>query len=442
MIRLPFTPTLLAVALLSSASAMAGYSFESGGLEGEVSLTASAAALFSRNSNFGAGRLDTRTGEIGAKHADWQELAVKPALTLQYHLGPDFDLLAGGSVVGASTFGDGDAAGFTRSSDGRASVEEAYAGFRAGQWRFTAGRQDYMIGQGFIVMDGNLDMHNDGAYWLGPRTAFRDSAVLGWSGDTLSAQAFTLRSDDHLGDYRMSGLNADYQLGELATLGAMAMKLDSEERSSNLAAPREGMKVYNLRALNVVLPGLSDLTLNGEYAVQRGSGEGTEFDAKAWYLGGEYRFSQLPLQPRLGYRYAYFSGDDDLGDNRQKAWDALSKGYIDWGTWLIGDITGNYLLNNSNQKVHTWSLKSEVAPGVTLGTLYHRFTLDEQNLFGASLSSTRFADEHALFVDWSPSASLSTSLSYNWVKAKSAAKEFFGNDRDFSALQLYVTYRY
>lgn len=442
MIRVPFTPTLLAVALLSSSSAMAGYSFESGDLSGEASLTASAAALFSRNSNFGAGRLDTRTGEIGDKHANWQELSVKPAITLQYHLNPDFELLAGGSVVGASTFGDGDAGGFTRSSDGRLSVEEAYAGFRAGQWRFTAGRQDYMIGQGFIVMDGNLDMHNDGAYWLGPRTAFRDSAVLGWSGDALSAQAFTLRSDDHLGDYRMTGLNADYQLGELATLGAMAMKLDSEERSANLAAPREGMKVYNLRALNVVLPGLSDLTLNGEYAVQRGRGEGTEFDAKAWYLGGEYRFSQLPLQPRLGYRYAYFSGDDDLGDNRQKAWDALSKGYIDWGTWLIGDITGNYLLNNSNQKVHTWSLKSEVAPGVTLGTLYHRFTLDEQNLFGAPLSSTRFADEHALFVDWSPSASLSTSLSYNWVKAKSAAKEFFGNDRDFSALQLYVTYRY
>lgn len=442
MIRLSFTPTLLAVALLSSSSAMAGYSFESGGLEGEVNLTASAAALFSRNSNFGLGRLDTRTGEIGAKHATWQELAVKPALTLQYHLGPDFDLLVGGSVVGASTFGDGDAGGFTRSSDGRVGVEEAYAGFRAGQWRFTAGRQDYMIGQGFIVMDGNLDMHNDGAYWLGPRTAFRDSAVLDWSGEALSAQAFTLRSDDHLGDYRMTGLNADYQLGELATLGAMAMKLDSEERSSNLAAPREGMKVYNLRALNVVLPGLSDLTLNGEYAVQRGSGEGTEFDAKAWYLGGEYRFSQLPLQPRLGYRYAYFSGDNDLGDNRQKSWDALSKGYIDWGTWLIGDITGNYLLNNSNQKVHTWSLKSEVAPGVTLGTLYHRFSLDEQNLFGAPVSSKRFADEHALFVDWSPSANLSTSLSYNWVKAKSAVKEFFGNDRDFSALQLYVTYRY
>ncbi len=441
MMRVPYVPSLLTVAILASPVAMAGYTFEEGNLSGEVNLTAGGASISTRNVNFGAGRVDTRSGENTGQRADWQEVYVKPAVSFNYALNPDFDWLAKGSVVAASTFGDGDAGGFTRSSDGRASVEEAYAGFRAGNWRFTAGRQDYMIGTGFIVMDGNLDFHNDGAFWLGPRTAFRDSAVLGWSGDALAVQAFSLRTDDHLGDYRMNGVNLDYTVPEVATFGAMAMKLDSEERSSNLATPREGMEVYNVRALNAKLPGIADLTLNAEYAVQGGEGSGVEYDATAWYAKAEYAFSDLPLQPVLGYRYAYFSGDENLGDHKREAWDSLSKGFIDWGTWLIGDVVGNYLLNNSNQTVHTWSLKTHLHPTVTVGAMHYQFSLDEKNLFGAPVSDRRFADESVIYLDWTPTPRLYTSFSYNWVQPKAAAKQLLA-DKDFSAVEMYFTYRY
>ncbi len=439
--RVPLVPSLLAAAVLASQPALAGYTFQAGDLSGEVNLTAGGAAISTRNINFGAGRVDTRSGQSTGKHADWQELYVKPAVSFSYALNPDFDLLAKGSVVAASTFGDGDAGGFTRSSDGRVSAEEAYAGFRAGEFRFTAGRQDYMIGSGFIVMDGNLDFHNDGAFWLGPRTAFRDSAVLGWSRDALSVQAFSLRTDDHLGDYRMNGVNLDYVVADVATFGAMVMKLDSEERSSNIATPREGMEVYNIRALNAKIPGVQDLTLNAEYAVQGGKGAGIEYDAEAWYAKAEYAFSDLPLQPVLGYRYAYFSGDENLADNKREAWDSLSKGFVDWGTWIIGDVVGNYLLNNSNQTVHTWSLKTQVHPTVTIGAMHYQFSLDEKNLFGAPVSDRRFADESVIYLDWTPTPQLYTSLSYNWVQPKAAAKQLLA-DKDFSAVEMYFTYRY
>ena len=439
--RVPLVPSLLAAAVLASQPAMAGYTFQEGDLSGEVNLTAGGAAIFTHNVNFGAGRIDTRNGEATGNNADWQELYVKPAVSFSYALNPDFDLLAKGSIVAASTFGDGDAGGFTRGTDNRVSAEEAYVGFRAGEWRFTAGRQDYMIGSGFIVMDGNLDFHDDAAFWLAPRTAFRDSAVLGWSRDALSVQAFSLRTDDHLGDYRMNGVNLDYALEGVATFGAMAMKLKSEDRDSNIATPRDGMEVYNIRALNAKLPGVEDLTLNAEYAVQAGRDGDIEYDAKAWYAGAEYAFSDLPLQPKLGYRYAYFSGDEDLADNKREAWDALSKGFVDWGTWLVGDVVGNYLLNNSNQKVHTWSLKTQVQPMLTVGAMHHQFSLDEKNLFGAPVSDRRFADESVIFVDWVATPQLFTSLSYNWVQPKGAAKELLG-DKTFSAVEMYFTYRY
>lgn len=266
---------------LASQAALAGYAFEEGALSGEATLTAGGAVLSTRNVNFGAGRIDQRSGSNDGTRIDWQEAYLKPGVTLKYALNPDVELLAGGSVVAATTFGDGDAGGYTRSSDGQVSTEELYAGLRAGEWTFTAGRQNYLVGTGFIVMDGNLDAFDDGAYWLGPRTAFRDSGILAWDHGALKAQAFSLRTDSQLGDYRLNGANLDYDLDGRVTLGAMAMKVDSLTRDYPTPIRRDGRQVYNLRALNGKLPGLDALTLNGEYAVQRGSGDGVDYDARA-----------------------------------------------------------------------------------------------------------------------------------------------------------------
>lgn len=439
-----FSRALLAVGLpLTTQIALAGYTFEDGNLKGEVNLTAGGATLSTRNVNFGSGRVDARSGKNGGTKIDWQEFYVKPGVKLEYALQPDFSLLAGGSLVAATTFGDGDAGGFTRSSDGDVATEELYGGFRAGEWTLTAGRQNYMIGTGFIVMDGNLDQLKDGAYWLGPRTAFKDSAVLAWDHGALKTQAFTLRVDDDLGDFRMTGANLDYNLDDQVTLGAMAMKVDAlGPKGSTLPRRRDGMQVYNVRALKAKVPGVPDLTLNAELAVQRGSGEGVDYDANAWYGQADYAFNTLPLTPVIGYRYAHFSGDDNLADNRQKAWESLSKGFVDWSTWLVGDVVGNYLLFNSNENVQQFSLKTHLNETLTLGAIHYQFWLDEKNYMGAPVSDRRFADESVVFLDWTPTPSFYTSLSYNWVKPLAAAKQVFGDDQKFSALELYFTYRY
>jgi len=438
-----YTGVLLAFGLASASQPlMAGYVFHEGDLKGELSLTAGGASLSARNVNFGQGRTDLRSGKNQGTSTDWQEVFLKPKVTLDYALSPELSLLAGGSMVAATTFGDGEPAGYTRSSDGRATIEEGYAGFRAGAVTFTAGRQDYRIGTGFIVMDGNLDLFGDGAYWLGPRTAFRDSALLAWNAGPLQAQAFSLRTDDHMGNFRMSGANLDYDLDGQVTLGAMAMKVDALEGHAPARAARDGMQVYNLRALNAKVPGLPALTLNGEYAVQRGSGDGVDYHADAWYAQADYLIEQLPFTPVIGYRYAHFSGDPDASDNRQQSWDALSKGFIDWSTWLVGDVVGNYLLFNSNENVQQFSIKNKLSDTVTLGLIHYQFWLDEKNYQGRPMDSRRFADESVVYLDWTPTPRLYTSLSYNWVTAKAAAKQAFGNDERFSALELYFTYRY
>ena len=425
------TRALAAVCLpLSAQVALAGYAFEDGDLKGELNLTAGGATIITRNVNFGSGRVDQRNGRNDGSRIGWQEFYVKPGIKFDYALTPDVNLLGGASVVAATTFGDGDAGGFTRSSDGQVASEEMFAGVQVGEWKLTAGRQNYMVGTGFIVMDGNLDQFNDGAYWLGPRTAFKDSAILAWEQGALKSQVFSLRTDDDLGDFRMTGFNLDYNLDDQVTLGAMALKVNAlGPRGSTLPRRRDGMQVYNLRALNTKVPGVAALTLNAEYAVERGSGEGVDYAANAWYAQADYAFGDVPLTPILGYRYASFSGDDNPGDNRQKAWDPLSKGFIDWSTWLVGDVVGNYLLFNSNENVQQFSLKTHLSQTLTLGAIHYQFWLDEKNYMGAAVSDRRFADESVVFLDWTPTPSFYTSLSYNWVKPLAAAKQIFGNDR-------------
>jgi hypothetical protein len=109
---------------------------------------------------------------------------------------------------------------------------------------------------------------------------------------------------------------------------------------------------------------------------------------------------------------------------------------------LLGDVVGNYLLFNTNQNVHQFSIKNHLTENLTFGVIHYQFSLDEKNYQGTPVDKRRFADETAVYLDWTPTPRLYTSLSYNWVNAKSAAKQVFGDDERFSALELYFTYRY
>ncbi|WP_295515013.1 alginate export family protein [uncultured Pseudomonas sp.] len=413
--------------------AVAGETYQYGGLEVTPSLTAGAAAIQERGAMFGAGRPGT-----GATRLDWQEFYLKPGLNLGYQVNEDLRWVAGISAVGAATRGDGDPAGFTRSGDQRVHLEESFVGAQLGDWRLTVGRQNYLVGSGFIVQDGRADLGRDGAYWLAPRTAFDRAGVLSWSHGSWKAQGFTLGAADSLGgDYRLSGGNLDYDSG-YGVLGALAFGVSADTQN---AVKRDGMRVYNLRWLNATLPGIPELALSGEYAWQRGSGNGLTYAGDAWYAQAQYQFKDLPLQPQLSYRYAHFSGDPDPSDTRLAGWDPLTKGYTDWGTWLIGDVVGNYLLFNNNENVHSLHLKTRLNESWAVGTLFHAFSLDQKNFQGQPVSDRRFADETTLYVEWTPTPSIYAAVAYNWVQAKQAAREVLGDER-FNALEAYVTYKF
>jgi hypothetical protein len=412
----------------------AGYEFSYEELSGNIGLGAGGSTVSVNNNFFGMGN--------GRDHdSSWQEFYLKPSIDAEYKYSSKFSLLGGTSLVSAATLGDGDSGGFTEGGADKTALEALYAGTKIGNWSLKFGNLDYKIGSGFIVMDGNADTGKDAAFFLGPRSAFQKTAVLDWAHDKVNVQMFSLQADKDLNKYRLNGSNVDYLTDSGLILGSTAMKVTDIDDLTINKLYADGMQVYNLRLLQAKVPSISNLTFDAEYAVETGSGKSVEYDANAWYAQASYATHFL-YSPIFGYRYSHFSGDDNA-DSKQKAWESLSKGFTSWGTWLMGDITGNYLMNNSNENVHQFSVRTFISDTVSIGAIYYKFQLDKANYMGTPVSSKKFGDEHLLYVDWTPTKELVVSLAYSYLNPSNGAIESYaGSSKHMNAMELFFLYNY
>ncbi len=108
------------------------------------------------------------------------------------------------------------------------------------------------------------------------------------------------------------------------------------------------------------------------------------------------------------------------------------------GTWTQGEITGNYLLFNSNQVNHMVHLAAYPTDTLGIGALYFHFDLAEDNYFGVPVSDKDFADEVNLYVDWTPNEDVLLGAVYGLALPGTAAEEAFGAEDPFHLFQVYA----
>ncbi len=192
-----------------------------------------------------------------------------------------------------------------------------------------------------------------------------------------------LKSDNHYqADTSLAVANLEH-VADTGTVGLSWIRgLDVDQRYAQIMGleHRDGMDTASLRGRGNL--GVKDLELAAEYVTQDQTG-GRE---NAWYLEGNWTFSQLPWSPTATYRYSRFSeGFDPL-------FYGLSRGY---GTWFQGEVAANYAGPfNKNSQVHHVALKGKPRDNLTVGALYFDFdTLDtdQGNLGGRELD---------LYVEW------------------------------------------
>ena len=430
-----FCTILLVVGLTHAAHAFDTLQF--GDIEVDPTINTRLGLQYGDNINFGLGALD----DIGETERSTLYLALKPEFHTRIQTG-ESQVYGGLSVVAATTTLDGGISGqFARSGDQVLDTDHAYVGWRNELIDLSFGGQEFTVGDGLVIGDGNFNMGGEnGQYWTGAFLTWRNTAVLRINTSPIRAELFWLRTDKDFRDSRVAGVHLETNDWEYGTLGAMYFEV-LQGGAFNV----DGMNVWNLRANHVRLPWIKDLEFFGEWVRELGidkQGGGAENDAVGWYAELQYTFSALPWQPRASYRYARFSGDEaDTEDNEEYRGLFFTIFKRDWDTWYQGEIAGEYHLFNRNQITQMFKLKAFPHPRWALTFYYYHHELEEPQYFGLPVSDENWADELNFGVEHFIDKRFYGYAGIAWSTPNTAAEEVFGNE-NFAVVQTFLSYTF
>ncbi len=400
---------------LSVGAASAASVYDANGAKLDFSFEAAAGYFLVGNANFGAGQdFDPLTGDN--KDVEWQEFYMKPTLSGEYSLGTS-SLYGVWTAVASKTTGDGDAIAFTDGGDSNVDNDFFYAGWKSGTitpflgengLEIYAGQAPIVISDGFIMADGSADGDSNlggrrPAFWMGPHKGFRRAVVAKLNTSPVRGDLFWFKTDVTQARTEGYGANIEGTIGAYGTLGGLIMELVDSE-----SANRDGMMVYEARYMgNPLADVLEGLYLNFEYANQKNTKGDQDVDAYAWAAEAGYTIANVFAAPTIAYRYTVYSGDD-LSTSKDEAYDPLFQTAFGrgWGTWLEGEIMGEYFYINSNKKSHTLIVKGDPMENLSVGLLAFRFYSAEDNVYGTPTTDKHLADELNVYADWSVTDSL------------------------------------
>ena len=295
---------------------------------------------------------------------DWTETSSEFGLNTRYLLGDEgaygtLSTRVSGVVSRTGSGPDGSVCSPTRGGNQEVSLESAYLAWKSGPalprlgeggLEISGGNQNYQVFDGLLFWDGGQDCQDRGANWLSPRKAFHRTGIVTMNLDNWVLEAAHLKYNDtepdtetQLGLGRVEYVTDEGPLEHLK-LGLLYFKIyDSETESRN------GMNGIYLHNEATPLRSLPGFTYKASWVREANSKSSGLSRAYGWYVAPAYEFSEATWKPKLGYRYASFSGGGT------KAFDPLFAGLPEWGTWFQGELLGEYVLRSEE---HTSELQS------------------------------------------------------------------------------------
>src|SRR5580765_5582918 len=204
----------------------------------------------------------------------WFEGFVKPSLSGSYKLASSSEFYGKVSVVGERTYGSApelygpDVSSF--------SPEDASIGWRSGKSigssenlvDVSVGRVPFQLGHGFLLWDGAAEGGSRGGYWTNARKAFAFGSIGRIKPGPHKIEAFYLDKDDLNENETGTKLwGTNYEItGKRTTLGVTYMKFSA---LADVKPGRDGLNVFNVRAVSAPVPKVPDLSFQFEYAAER-----------------------------------------------------------------------------------------------------------------------------------------------------------------------------
>jgi hypothetical protein len=250
-----------------------------------------------------------------------------------------------------------------------------------------AGRQDLVLGDGFLVGDGYVDRR--AALWNIPLN-FYDALRVDWKDAKWHALAFGANLSPSFGS------NGLYPRGEMYGVEAGATPVEGADvtatflKQDDSHATDMNATAYALRASWPV--GTS--TLSGEVVAEGGTYGRADLRGK----GGHLKFV-APVKARWSPvatgEYFYFSGDDPNTPQNEGYYPWQFR-WNDWSTYYVGDLLASTVVTSSNMQILRVQLGATPREGTGVRVLAHR--MDRARATEAG-SSKAFAYEYDLVVD-------------------------------------------
>ncbi|OYU54024.1 MAG: hypothetical protein CFE25_18265 [Chitinophagaceae bacterium BSSC1] len=295
---------------------------------------------------------------------------------------------------------------FTSESRAYGAVEDAFLGLMGTNastsgnrftYNLSFGRQQFSVGNGFIIRNTASNGDNRAALQLNPRWAADYLGLAAIKYNNLLLQVFQLDPNElSIVDSKtvIRGFNAEWGDGYAHQVGIMM--LDVPKSNFNYYTPagtvlgRNGLKLYNLRYYANRPPNTPGLFFKGEIGYETNSN--FNMSAFAGYTEFGWSFAKQKGAPTLRYRYAYFSGDNPNTEQYER-WDPLLSGG-NGEEWVIG---ANHfkIVQNSNITVHQLQANIRPVPKIELvPQAIYMYASNNNNIGGNPALSTMTKKEY------------------------------------------------
>jgi hypothetical protein len=414
-------------------------------------------ALFGDINNQAGGSAKTNLSD------SFWELGVKPNLEGSLNLVQDSQIYGGVSYIYSSTLGH-DLSGYTQKgvemyqqeSDFLMSgiydnyryankIEDLFLGWKSGKLfdendkisiDLSGGKQNFKLGSGFLLHYGADNGGNRGAGWVNPRTAFNNTIIGRLKLNDLKFEGFSLetRPLNPVEKRHYQGGNIEYAYSESTILGLSYINTSNKRfLHDDGSIDFIGIKATDNNTFNVRFDfsPLENFTISTEYAYQINSTkiattdsiDNTKINASGGFGQIEYKREDLFWQPTISYRYAI----------QGNGFDGMSPGFSTWGTWFQGEISGEWMIDNSNLRTHVGRLILTPEESVTLNLIYYNFTFVNAKAF--DLTSANYGNELNLLADWEFTKSLNFSAGLEAFIPNEGGKQYLGGDANKVWLQ-------
>ena len=307
----------------------------------------------------------------------------------------------------------------------------------------TAGLQELMYGDGFLIMDG---FSEDRAIWTTPVRsvpALKASLDLGETcseGSFLDVFISRIRSD-------FMSLEAYLETGAASATGGTLTGLDLhlqdtgvgtldlgvfyKDESSSSATDSDTLAISIRDELSLESMPLTLTTelvgQGGQTNVVNGSPGANRVDREAWggHLTCNWQIADDGYKPYVQGRYVRFSGDSASSTNTSEAFDPMFYGWNDWGEWWIGDML-SFELPHSNSQSYVAEIGMTPTDATKLRLLYVNSSLIKSTSFS---SAKGWAHEVDVVLDYAIDDNVFTGVMVGAAIPRSAAEAFNGDDK-------------